>query len=66
MTDNKEQNTEEQRAFGESFANFKRKTHRANALKRCDETARRGTGMGVCDTLLDEHGNCPNARGHLS
>lgn len=31
----------------------------------CDELAKKGTGLGVCNTPLDEHGNCPNAGNHI-
>lgn len=33
--------------------------------KTCDANAKRGTGTGICDRPLDEHGNCPNASNHL-
>jgi hypothetical protein len=66
MNDIKDQYTESQRAFGSAFADFKSRTKRSDGLRRCEETATRGTGTGVCDSPLDEHGNCPNARGHLS
>jgi hypothetical protein len=62
--------TEQQMAFGRAFADFKQKT-RVNSeenakIPRCEERVRRGTGTGFCDTPLDEHGNCPNGRDHLS
>jgi hypothetical protein len=34
------------------------------ALKRCDSMAKRGTGTGICDHVLDEHGQCSNASNH--
>lgn len=34
-------------------------------VSRCESLAKRGTGEGVCDEPLDEHGNCPKARSHL-
>lgn len=66
MNESKEPNTDEKSAFGSAFADFKVRTKRSDGLPRCEETAVRGTGTGMCDTPLDEHGNCPNARGHLS
>lgn len=35
-----------------------------NTIARCDEYARKGTGYGVCDRILDEHGNC-ESRAHV-
>lgn len=32
---------------------------------RCDNAAQRGTGTGVCDTPLDEHGQCSRASDHI-
>lgn len=32
---------------------------------RCGALARRGTGTGVCDRPLDEHGNCDRASAHV-
>lgn len=31
----------------------------------CDANARRGTGTGVCDRPLDQHGQCDRAADHL-
>lgn len=31
---------------------------------RCGKLATKGTGVGVCDTPLDDHGNCSNASNH--
>lgn len=33
--------------------------------RRCEEHARKGTGTGMCDHWLDEHGQCVNASNHL-
>lgn len=33
--------------------------------QRCDELARRGTGVGACDLPLDEHGYCERPSEHL-
>lgn len=32
---------------------------------RCDARALKGTGTGICDRLLDEHGQCDRAASHL-
>jgi hypothetical protein len=32
---------------------------------RCDARATKGTGEGICDRLLDEHGQCDRAGAHL-
>lgn len=32
---------------------------------RCEADSKRGTGTGLCDAPLDEHGNCPRADRHL-
>jgi hypothetical protein len=32
---------------------------------RCEAQARKGTGTGTCDAVLDEHGNCLHARNHI-
>lgn len=32
---------------------------------RCEEFARRGTGVGTCDLPLDVHGRCDRAGNHL-
>lgn len=32
---------------------------------RCDANAKRGTGTGMCDHPLNEHGGCPNASNHI-
>lgn len=32
---------------------------------RCDADALHGTGTGICDAALDEHGVCPNASRHV-
>jgi hypothetical protein len=32
---------------------------------RCDANAKRGTGTGICDRPLDEHGQCDRADKHL-
>ena len=32
---------------------------------RCGAYARRGTGYGICDKPLDEHGRCPYSRHHV-
>lgn len=66
MTDIKEPYTEDQRAFGSAFADFKVKTKRSDTLRRCEAVTKRGTGTGLCDTPLDDHGNCGNAGEHLS
>jgi hypothetical protein len=58
--------TDDQRAFGSAFADFKVKTKRTDTLQRCDAVCARGTGTGICDTPLDDHGNCANAGQHLS
>jgi len=34
-------------------------------IRRCDEAVKKGTGFGMCETVLDEHGACPNAGNHL-
>lgn len=33
---------------------------------RCDADALHGTGFGICDQPLDEHGNCPHASRHVT
>ena len=33
--------------------------------QRCDELAYRGTGVGVCDRPLNEHGLCDRASDHI-
>lgn len=48
----------------------RRATHTAGdrlrpTRRRCDANARKGTGTGMCDAPLDEHGNCPNAGNHI-
>jgi hypothetical protein len=35
-------------------------------ISRCEANARRGTGTGMCDALLNEHGECPRASEHIS
>lgn len=32
---------------------------------RCEAQARKGTGTGTCDAVLDERGNCLRARNHI-
>lgn len=32
---------------------------------RCGHRARRGTGEGICDRLLDGHGQCDRAGDHI-
>lgn len=34
-------------------------------MNRCDAEAKKGTGTGVCNAPLDEHGNCPRAGSHV-
>lgn len=34
-------------------------------MKTCDANSRKGTGTGMCDRPLDEHGNCDRASSHL-
>ena len=33
--------------------------------ERCDANARIGTGTGMCDQILNAHGQCPRASNHL-
>lgn len=35
-------------------------------MATCDANARRGTGTGMCDRPLDEHGQCDRAGDHLA
>lgn len=35
-------------------------------IKRCEAEARKGTGTGMCNQPLDEHGNCPRANDHIN
>jgi hypothetical protein len=32
---------------------------------RCEARAHKGTGQGICDRLLDEHGQCDRASSHV-
>ena len=32
---------------------------------RCDRLAHKGTGVGLCNAPLDEHGECPRAHNHI-
>jgi len=34
-------------------------------VRRCEDYARKGTGHGVCDAILDAHGVCPVAFNHV-
>lgn len=31
----------------------------------CDVLAKKGTGLGICNRPLDEHGNCDRAADHV-
>ena len=37
----------------------------AHYQPRCDADALHGTGTGICDAVLDEHGTCPDASRHV-
>ena len=37
----------------------------AISTRHCDAQAHKGTGHGICNWPLDEHGNCPNAGRHV-
>lgn len=66
MTDGQYSPTEEQRAFGRAFAEFKKATRVNSDIPRCAEVCWRGSQTGICDTPLDADGNCRNAQGHVS
>lgn len=36
-----------------------------NKGRLCDALAKKGTGLGICNAPLDEHGNCPRAGQHI-
>ena len=37
---------------------------RQGKTRRCEQMAVKGTGTGICDHPLDEHGQCSNASNH--
>ena len=39
--------------------------YRIRTQERCDANARKGTGTGVCDRLLDDRGVCDRAADHV-
>lgn len=40
-----------------------KKSHGSGVL--CDSMVKKGTGLGICSTILDTRGECPNATHHL-
>lgn len=51
------------RAYDAAVSDGKRLARKRTVL--CDANAKRGTGTGVCNRPLDEHGQCDRAGDHL-